>query len=198
MAPGSHREGFIMENAVQSSHRISSQRGVSLIELLIVVAIVGMISVVTVPAFASYYKTARVKSSMRQFTSDVRTARQRAVTRARPVKMTFALGARTYALFDSTPDTVPPWTQFGSDKRLEETMTLNSATFVDEDTTADGLVDIIFQPNGTIHTDHYPTEVEGGKPVTKVAIRTSLDIPNNEYKIYFERTGRLNAQRSSY
>jgi prepilin-type N-terminal cleavage/methylation domain-containing protein len=187
-----------MNNAVRS--RSSRQAGVSLIEMIVVLAIIGAISLVSVPAFMTYYQSAKVKSSMRQFTNDVRAARQRAVTRARPVKMSFETGdtARSYRISDGTVGAAPTWTFVGSPRRMADTVFIHSATFVDKDTPADGFVDIIFRPNGTIADVDFPTETEAGKQVTKVSLRTETKVPYNEYKIYFERTGRMTVQRSSF
>ena len=185
-----------MSNAARS--RFSRQSGVSLIEMLVVLAIIGVISLVSVPAFMSFYQSSKVKSSMRQFTNDVRAARQRAVTRARPVKLTFATGAtaRTYQIADGTVGAAPVWTLVGTTRRMNDTVYIHSTTFVDKDDPTDGLVDIIFQPNGTIATPDFPDETEGGKKVTKVSLRTEVQVPYNEYKIYFERTGRMTVQNA--
>ncbi|MFN2441498.1 MAG: GspH/FimT family pseudopilin [Thermoanaerobaculia bacterium] len=180
--------------------RFSRQAGVTLIEMLVVLGIIGMISVVSVPAFMSYYQSSKVKSSMRQFTNDMRAARQRAVTRARPVKVSFETGttARAYRIFDGTVGTAPVWTVVGTPRVMSETVYLDSATFEDRDDPADGFFDIIFRPNGAIQEADFPTETEGGKVVTKVTLRTESEVPYNEYKIYFERTGRMSVKQSSF
>jgi type II secretion system protein H len=187
-----------MNNDVRASS--SRQAGVSLIEMLVVLAIIGVISLVSVPAFMSFYQSSKVKSSMRQFTNDVRAARQRAVTRARPVKLSFETGAtaRTYRIADGTVGATPTWTVVGTPRRMADTVYIHSTTFKDMDTPADGFVDIIFRPNGTIASTDFFTETEGGKQVTKVSLRTDTNVPYNEYKIYFERTGRMTVQKSSY
>lgn len=64
------------------------QRGFSLVEMLTVVAILGVLSLVSVPAFMNYQRSLAVKNSMRQFTSDLRAARQRAVANTSQVRVT--------------------------------------------------------------------------------------------------------------
>ncbi|MCA1732378.1 MAG: prepilin-type N-terminal cleavage/methylation domain-containing protein [Acidobacteria bacterium] len=64
-----------------------ASRGYSLIELLVVIAIIGLVSLVTVPNFMSMYQSSRLKSSVRQFATDLRGARQTAVTQYRWVKI---------------------------------------------------------------------------------------------------------------
>ena len=52
-----------------SEHRHSLSRGYSLMELLTVTAIIGVMSLVTVPAFIKFYWSNKMKASLRQFTS---------------------------------------------------------------------------------------------------------------------------------
>lgn len=182
---------------------MKSQKGYSLPELLIVVAIVGLISLVGVPAFMSYFNTMRINSALRAFTSDVRGARQRAVTRNRPVKFSFEVGAdkRAYRIFDGTTTAPPAWTPLGGNRELPEYVYLNSTTFPDEDSPADGWRDIIFQPNGTITRQDgslMPTETIGGAQVTRVVMRTNMNAPFNEYIINFRQSGQLSSTRSKF
>lgn len=173
---------------------MKKQRGFSLPELLVVVAIIGMISLIGVPAFINYFNSARVNSALRTFTTDVRGARQRAVTRNRPVKFSFATGAtaRSYFIYDGDVAGTT-WTQLGGERRLPEFVFLNAATFTDVAPT-DGRRDIIFFPNGTIQP--LPTETVGGQQVTKVEIQTDYDIPFNRYTVFFQQTGRMSTTRS--
>lgn len=70
-----------------------AQRGYSLAEALVVVAIIGLISIIAVPNFMQMYQSAKIKGAIRQFTNDLRYARQEAVTRYRP--MMISLGTST-------------------------------------------------------------------------------------------------------
>ncbi|HVT44862.1 MAG TPA: GspH/FimT family pseudopilin [Thermoanaerobaculia bacterium] len=58
-----------------------SQRGYSLSEALVVIAIIGMVSLVTVPNFISLYRAGKIKSASRQFANDLRSLRQHAVSK---------------------------------------------------------------------------------------------------------------------
>lgn len=178
------------------------QRGYSLVELLVVVGIVGLISLVGVPAFITYFNSARVTSALREFTTELRGARQRAVTRNRPVKFSFETGAgeRSYWIYDGDAGGTS-WTLLGAERQLPEYIFLHDSTFEDEDDPVDGQLDIVFQPNGTItQMDGSPmvTETEGGKQVTKLLLRSESDIPYNEYTIYFSASGQLSTTRSKY
>ena len=57
-----------------------TQAGYSLTEMLTVIAIIGMLALVMVPNFISFYNSNKMKSSMRNFTTDLRSARQLAGT----------------------------------------------------------------------------------------------------------------------
>jgi prepilin-type N-terminal cleavage/methylation domain-containing protein len=71
----------------------NASRGYSLAELLVVVAMIGIISLVTVPQFMSMFRSAKVKSSLRAFTGDSRAARARAVGRHKPVRLSICNAA---------------------------------------------------------------------------------------------------------
>ncbi|HEX9407409.1 MAG TPA: prepilin-type N-terminal cleavage/methylation domain-containing protein, partial [Thermoanaerobaculia bacterium] len=57
-----------------------SQSGYSLAEMLTVVAIVGMLALVMVPNFITFFQSNKMKSSMRNFTTDLRSARALAIS----------------------------------------------------------------------------------------------------------------------
>src|SRR5688500_7419536 len=157
--------------------RTPAQQGYSLVEALVVVAIIGLISVVTVPNFISLYRAGRIKSSVRNFNSDLRAARQRAVARYRPVKVTFSPGANTYAVFEGTRDPATKKITWDANRvagrTMEQTVSFFTdatyVTFADQDDPVDGFRDIVFKENGTIET------------TGKVFIRTDFEIPKNFY-----------------
>jgi prepilin-type N-terminal cleavage/methylation domain-containing protein len=63
--------------------------GYSLPELLVVVAIIGMIVLVVVPNFTQFTRSNLMRSALRQFNSDIRAVRQRAVTQYVTTKISF-------------------------------------------------------------------------------------------------------------
>src|SRR3954470_18670744 len=84
--------------------RKRSDAGFSIVEMLTVVAIIGVIALVVVPNFAQYMRSGKLKSSMRQLTFDIRSARQRAVSRNdfTRVRFTFSSTASSYIVEEST------------------------------------------------------------------------------------------------
>lgn len=139
------------------------QRGYSLTEMLVVVAMIGVFSLITVPQFMTYYRQAKVRASVRQFAGHMRAARARAITRNVVTAVSFAPGANPsggyrsgqYGIFDRTVDTstTPPtvtWTRVGNWYRLEETVYFLASNFPVDSATSDTLHDVIYQANGTV------------------------------------------------
>jgi len=62
---------------------------------IVVVAIIGIISLVSVPNFISMQRSGKLKASLREFTSDIRRMRQRAVTRHLRTTLSFTAGTAT-------------------------------------------------------------------------------------------------------
>lgn len=165
-------------------------RGYSLVELLVVVAMIGMFSLVTVPPMLSYMGQIRVRSATRLINGDLRAARQRAITRNNPVAFSFLPGdADTsdgmekgqYAIFDRL-GTEPPftWERIGPMKYLEGVYFLRTG-FAPVATVDADMATIIFRPNGTI------SNLPNANPV--VAIRTERDVMNNSVTNTFAVAG---------
>jgi prepilin-type N-terminal cleavage/methylation domain-containing protein len=153
------------------------QRGYSLIELLTVVAIIGVMSLVSVPAFLNYQRSLEVKSSMRQFTADLRAARQRAVTNQANVTVDVpAAGAtaRTYTITETRNQGgigAPPRNRtFTSDVPFFS----NTATFT-------------FLPNGSLN---YPA----GTASRAVTIDSQNKTGKKSYVITVFLSGRITTQ----
>ena len=54
---------------------MKNQRGYSLMEMLVVVAIIGVLMLVTIPNFINMRKSTIVKGGLRQFTNDLRASK---------------------------------------------------------------------------------------------------------------------------
>lgn len=174
-----------------SSHR--SQRGYSLTEMLVVIAIVGALSLVTIPNFMSMYQSSRVKAAARTMTSDIRTARQMAITNYTRVKVSFGTGANVhhYEMFREDKDRLTntsTWT-FVRRGDLTSVLYINSTTFDDKVTGDDGLKDIVFLPNGTVSYDGVKPGIPPG--TTHLELKTNQKVPKQTYQLKFEFSGNV-------
>lgn len=73
-----------------------SQCGFTLFEMLIVIAIIGIISAVAVPNFSAWRERQAVNSATKSLLSHMKQARVIAMAENRSVKITFATGSYTY------------------------------------------------------------------------------------------------------
>lgn len=181
---------------IQDASSRRSERGYSLPEMLVVVAIIGVISLVGVPSFISMQRSMKVKSSLRQFTADVRGARQRAVTQYRRVAVSFETGAgnNSYAIREMTgldADGNEVWLTFTT-RELDDAVYLATTTFEDVSDPADGTSDIIFRNNGSLQ----PLAVEPSE--YHVTMRTDWDLPYNQFKIEVSPSGTIKSIGSHF
>jgi prepilin-type N-terminal cleavage/methylation domain-containing protein len=197
-----------MNDTRRASNR--RQAGYSLPEMITVVAIIGVLALVTVPSFISYYQSNKVKSAMREFTADVRRARGLAISRGTQMKLSFGTGSgqRTYQLFagDSAFGTVGTWRPvIGSNtvrliqpddtvrmpqsiRSLEDVVYFPSGasqTFTDLD--SDGKIDVVFFPDGRV-------AVPTGQAVGSITIKSDLTkLQKPTYRIDINAVGRVTA-----
>lgn len=161
--------------------------------MLVVLAIIGLFSLVSVPPFVQYMRQIKVRSATRQLNTDLRFARQRAISRNNVVAFSFMPGnvgtdpgneKGMYSLYDQNVDTStdPPtitWTRVGPIRYLEGVYFLTS-NFPLDSAVDDSQHDILFRPNGTV--DNMPA-------VGEVGIRTERDIPKNHVTDRFSVAG---------
>lgn len=162
--------------------RKSGQKGYSLIEALVVVAIVGIVSIVTVPNFITMYRSSKVKAAVRSFSTDLRDARQDAVSKHRRVMLSLGTDAAersNYYYYEEIGGTWSP--ADGEERSLQEAsedqvVYFGASNFTDSQI-ADGKArkDIIFNPDGTVV---FPAGLGSAATVT---IQTDDDIPKKEY-----------------
>ncbi|MBN2516131.1 MAG: type II secretion system protein [Deltaproteobacteria bacterium] len=77
---------------------IQCRKGFSLIEMLIVCAIIAVLSLITVPAFLRYTANANLKSAVREVSSDILRQKEQAISRNLEQKIVFNTGSESYTL----------------------------------------------------------------------------------------------------
>ena len=188
-----------------------SQGGYSLTEMLVVVAIIGMLALVMVPNFMSFYQSNKMKSSMRNFTTDLRSVRQLAITQGRQVALCFATGntARSYDWYLGNLNVnSTSWTPMTGPGRTRPTKFLDDIAYFPTDAAPtpqtftdvidcsanpcvagnDGKLDVIFNPDGSVIL---PAAAVSGT----ITMKTDLNkLPKSQYTITISPTGRVLAQ----
>jgi prepilin-type N-terminal cleavage/methylation domain-containing protein len=169
-------------------HRRYAQRGYSLSEMLVVMAIIGILSLVAVPNFIAYQKSIRLKGSMRQFMNDLRAARALAVSRNSIVEISYTTGVPSSYVIYRSSDNGATWSVVpGGDKNgvrtLQSPVFFTGSNFTDlngPNTNAD----IVFNHDGTATL---PTGVTTGS----ITLQTKDKISKNTYVVTLTGTGKV-------
>ena len=172
-------------------------RGYSLMEILVVVAIIGVLSLITVPAFINFQRRNAVRGALRSFTGDLRSYRQQAITKNAYVRMQF-VNAREYAGYLSR-DLGKTWTplrlgtmESGTHARhLPETLSITANSYNDSDSPADSRLDIDFRPDGTVG-DFADGKITSGS----ITLRSNWDNILNQVVVDLSTTGQIKTTES--
>lgn len=181
------------------SNGLNRNRGYSLIEILVVMGIVGTLSLISVPAFLKYQKSAAFKAALRTYTQDLRNARSLAISNSYDVRMEFDTGTtkKSYQTFASrggnnwVPLTLPGG--LGNTKVIEGPVYMESTNFRDcgclPANATNAFPDIIFHPNGTVTMPPLPPNVPAF-----VNLRTDADLYQNRWVIELTPSGQLRSR----
>ena len=90
--------------------KIKSSRGITLIELIVVLAIIGIVLKLAAPSFNAYRQNTNLKEAARDISSDISYYKQRAVSEYKYYKINFSAAANTYAIQQGTIIVVSPLT----------------------------------------------------------------------------------------
>jgi len=177
------------------------ERGYSLTELLVVLAIIGIFSLITVPQFMSMYRSGLVKGSMREFTSSLRKARQLAATRNERVRVRFkkaASGTTIQIERGGTDPLNPTWVVMSPTRKLDPTTYIDSSTTLP---TTSGFAEVNFLPNGSAvdspSAGTMPSILTNGN--NTVIIRSSWkNMTYNQYTVVVGTSGQLTVTPSKW
>ena len=86
-----------------------STRGVTLLELLIVLVLMGLIAAMTIPIFGNGVSTTELKSAAREVAAGLRLARSQAIAQRTESVLVFDVAARAFSVPpDTRVHTIPP------------------------------------------------------------------------------------------
>lgn len=196
--------------------------GYSIAEMLVVIAIVGLMTLAAVPAFMTFRNANKMRTSVTTFTTDLRGARQRAITSSHQVLMTYALTAtgavpanyqRTYYFFDGNlPANSTTWTPVnrtvsGTGGTTAALHQLDDVIYfpANSGTTPQTFTDTLTCSLGSCSsgTDNRPDVIffpdghvllPNGATSATITLMTDSKIPKNQYTITISPSGRVQAQ----
>lgn len=93
----------------QKAIALNSNKGFSLTELMVVVAIIGIMALIAVPAFNHYSVNANLRTAARDMVSDIMEMREKAIAENRQYMIEFTMASNQYSLNRGTY-TGTPWT----------------------------------------------------------------------------------------
>jgi type II secretion system protein H len=82
----------------QTDLTVKTQKGFSLIELVIVIGLIGILSAVTAYSWLGYRDNANLKAAAREVMSDIASSKQRAVSEGIQYRLTFTANTNNYTI----------------------------------------------------------------------------------------------------
>ena len=125
--------------------RLGTERGVTLIELLIVGVIIGLVAAMAVPRFQTAYEQMQIKSANRGLTSSIRLARSYSISEKTPYGIYFDGASVTFTLFKDVVNVGAGTYEVGDSVIRVDTLPMEF-DILSTDCTGDV---IAFRPNGS-------------------------------------------------
>lgn len=195
------------------NRRPTGSRGYSLSELLTIVAMLGVITLVTVPALMQIMPQYRIRGAASETAANIRQIRQRAMTTRTTHRISFDPVNERYSYSMLTAQTADPnlaasWDPLTSDARREaedtEWITVSSVDLRTNTTNAfndvvqpnDSKVDLIFLRDGSVSSEPHNGGSSPGDDLTftptKPSIVFAVDssaVKYNRYYLYLSESG---------
>lgn len=149
-------------------------KGYSLTELLIVVGLLGVVFAIAVVSMSGLSGSIKYKNTAWSISSQLRLAKQMAVTDNREERVEFAIGAGQFRLTEGNlPAGSAVWTQVKPWTPVDQGVTLSTGAACNG--TAD--INIKFNPNGTADSGTICVKDSGG------AVKYSVDISSTSGRV---------------
>lgn len=113
---------------------IQCQKGFSLIELIMICAIIAVLSLIAVPSFLRYTANTNLKSAVREVASDILNQKEKAISENRKQRILFDNNNELYTLQENTSGTTYTTTEtkylkpFGSNIDITDNYTITFQT----------------------------------------------------------------------
>lgn len=117
------------------------RKGFSLVEVVIVVALIGIIATIAVPNFQNYIRNRNLKTAAQEISSEFFVTRQRALAESRTYRLVFDVGNNRYTTEEQTAPGV--WT-VRQTKQVAASAAANDGIVITSSPT------FTFQPRGTV------------------------------------------------